>query len=371
MTILIVGDSYSNANLFYKTRFLAGDAFIYLEAEDRSTLITSAMERGRAQKESVVSDVRSFDDYGFQELLKQLNDRGRALIGVLQRVVEAAEVDRVSVDGSFPALYADSLRAGGIAVQVESALLIAQRRQKTHEEIEAIRAALRAAERAAGHAIELIARSEEHRGILHVEGIPLTSERLRAEIEIALIRYQMDASRGMVVAGGPGAADPHWEGMGPLSAGEPIVLDVFPRGKSTRYFADIKRTVVKGEPGDPLRAMYEAVSRAHEAALARIRAGANGRDVHTAVQEVFQQAGYAGEGPGARFIHGTGHGVGLDIHEAPSLGTVDVELREHDVVTVEPGLYDPAVGAIRIEDLVVVTGDGYENLTTFPKRFEV
>jgi Xaa-Pro aminopeptidase len=131
------------------------------------------------------------------------------------------------------------------------------------------------------------------------------------------------------------------------------------------------RTIVKGEPGEQLRRMYDAVRRAQEVAIQQIRPGANGKDVHTAVEAVFAAEGFAGEGPGPRYTHGTGHGVGLNVHEPPALSTVDMPLEENDVVTVEPGLYDPDVGAVRLEDLIVVTRDGCRNLTRFPKQFVV
>jgi Xaa-Pro aminopeptidase len=194
---------------------------------------------------------------------------------------------------------------------------------------------------------------------------------LRSEIEVTLLRGGMDSTHSPIAAAGPAAADPHWGGAGPIRPGQAVVLDIFPRSKRTRYYADMTRTVVKGDPGPELRSMYEAVLEAQAAALAQIRAGANGRSVHEAVEAVFARLGFSGDGPGPRYLHGTGHGVGLDIHEAPHVGAMDQELLENDVVTIEPGLYDPAVGAVRIEDLVVVTRDGYRNLTRFPKDFEL
>jgi Xaa-Pro aminopeptidase len=149
--------------------------------------------------------------------------------------------------------------------------------------------------------------------------------------------------------------------------------------KSSRYYADMTRTVVKGEPVPELERMYEAVLEGQEAALAMIRAGVNGGDVHRKVSDILHEAGYKtiihdqrpGEPLGEGFIHGTGHGVGLEVHEGPRVSVVDEELKAGDVVTVEPGLYDPELGGLRIEDLVVVTQDGNRNLTDFPKEFRV
>ena len=370
-TLLLVGDSYSNQNLFYKTRFLCGDPFVYVERDGHRLLVTGEMERGRAQKESTVSEVRTFDDYGYRDLARELNDRIQAFIAVLTKIVRGFDSSGVVAEGSFPALYADQLRRDGISVDVDPRLLVAARRQKSDLEIAAIEEAQRAAERATSRALEVLTESGEQDGLLHFEGTPLTSDRLRAEIEVSLIYDGMESSSSPIVAGGPGAADPHWKGEGPLKYGEAMVLDIFPRSDRSRYHADMTRTVVKGDPGDRLRAMYDAVLSAQQAGLGAIRSGVNGRDVHQVVASVFEAHGFTDEAQGPRFVHGTGHGVGLAVHEAPHIGLLDEELQENEVVTVEPGLYDPAVGAVRIEDLVVVTRTGYRNLTQFPKRFEL
>jgi Xaa-Pro aminopeptidase len=148
-------------------------------------------------------------------------------------------------------------------------------------------------------------------------------------------------------------------------------MDIFPRSKSTKYWADMTRTVVKGQPSDELMKMYETVLRSQEAAFGQIRAGATGKAVHDAVVEVLKEAGYNREDGGPVMNHSTGHGVGIDIHEAPGVGFGDTELLVGDVITIEPGLYDPSIGGIRIEDMVVVTADGYRNLTQFPKDFVI
>lgn len=366
--LLLVGDSESNQNLYYRTHFLAGDPFVYLENTGRNLLVVSPMERGRAEKESIVPEVKTFDDFGYRDLVKEHGDSGAAFPAMLLRIL-GDEAATVRVEATFPVLYADALRAAGAQLSIDAKLLRLERRSKSAEEIAAIETAQRATERAVAHAIDILGASDSIHGFLQYNGIPLTSERLRAEIELSLTRDGMDPG-SVIAAGGPAAADPHFAGAGPLREGESIVIDVFPRSKTTRYYSDMTRTVVRGEPGDQLRAMYDAVIRAQEAALAAIHAGANGKDVHKAADDVFVDAGF-GDTTGPRYIHSTGHGVGLDIHEAPGLGSLDVELIEGDVVTVEPGLYDPEVGAVRIEDIVVVTADGYRNLTRFPKQFQV
>jgi Xaa-Pro aminopeptidase len=369
--ILMVGDSETDSSLFYKTHFLAGDPFVYFEQDGAPLLVVGSMEQGRAEKESTCEQVRTFEEFGFTEARQEAPDQKVALAVVVSRIVQDAGANVVVVGPAFPALFADHLRSDGIEVDIDTALLDAERRRKTPAEIAAIEEAQRATEQAVRHAIDVIGQADILDGALYYRGKPLTSEFVRSEIEASLLRQGMDTSHGSIVAGGPGAADPHWQGTGVLKAGEAIVLDIFPRSKRTRYFADMTRTVVKGEPSPQLRAMYETVERAQEAAFREIRAGVNGRSVHEAVKAVFREAGYEGEGSGPRYIHGTGHGLGLDIHEPHGFSVKDDILVDGEVLTVEPGLYDPEIGAVRIEDIVVVTADGYRNLTDFPKQFEV
>lgn len=369
--MLLVGDSRTDANLYYTTRFLAGDPFAYLERDGTSMIVVSSMERGRAEKESTAATVRTFDDFGYRDLIETTGSRDAAFAAVVGKAMEEIGAGVARVRGSFPVLLADTLRAAGVELIVDPELLRLRRRVKGPDEIAAIEAAQRATERAMAHAIDLIGNADLRAGVLHHAGIPLTSERIRTEIEVLLTRAGMDISDAPIVAGGAGAADPHYLGAGPLRAGEAIVIDIFPRARATRYFADMTRTVVKGDPGETLTAMYDATALALDAAIALIRAGVNGRDVHQAVLDVYEGAGFGGDGDGPRLIHGTGHGVGLDIHEGPNLGAVDVELLPGDVVTVEPGLYDPKIGGVRIEDLVVVTEQGCRNLTEFPRRFRL
>jgi Xaa-Pro aminopeptidase len=369
--LFLIGESTSNQNLFYKTRFLAGDPFFYLESGDRSTLVVSSLELGRAQKESIVEDVRSFNDLGYVDLYRQYGDSRRAMAQLSLRLLQEYGADAVRVEPSLAVQFADVLRADGVDLEIDSRTIVDQRRCKSDEEIEAIAAAQSMTERALAQAVTLIETSEERAGYLHFNGIPLTSERIRAEIEIALLRENLVCEVESTVASGRAAADPHARGHGPLRAHEAIVMDIFPRSRASRYFADITRTVVKGTPPPAVLAMYEAVMRAHDAALSLVRAGANGADIHHTVLDEFRASGYSGRPDQPNMPHGTGHGIGLDIHEAPRLGEIDVELLEGEVVTIEPGLYHPDIGGVRVEDAVVVTREGYRNLTSMSKRFEL
>jgi Xaa-Pro aminopeptidase len=208
-----------------------------------------------------------------------------------------------------------------------------------------------------------------------------TAERLRAIVESALLERGY-ASDGAICAPGPQAADPHQIGTGPLHAGEPIVMDIFPQHKRTRYWADMTRTVSKGEPPAEIRKIYEVVKRAQDAGINALRPGVTGREVHELVEDIIWQAGYDTMRPGQKknpadptprgFIHSTGHGVGLEIHEAPAISrSGTMPLLAGDVVTIEPGVYDPAIGGVRLEDMLVITESGARNLTRAPRDLVV
>jgi Xaa-Pro aminopeptidase len=253
------------------------------------------------------------------------------------------------------------------------------RRAKTEEEISHIQKTQEAVEAACSHAVGILEEADVREdSTLEWRGETLTSERLRGEIDVELLRRGC-AADGTIVAGGPQGADPHERGHGPLKAGESIIVDIFPVDLSTRYYSDMTRTFVKGEPNDGLQEMYDAVLESQEAALSMVKAGVSGKDIHNKVAEVLHVAGYKtnvhdqeeGKPLTEGFFHGTGHGVGLEIHEAPRVSLADDTLIPGDVISVEPGVYDPEIGGVRIEDLVVVTEGGHRNLTAFPKRFRV
>ena len=365
-TFLMIDNSVHNQDLYYATRFLAPDQFLYLRSEDEEILLVPEMELGRARNESRISDIRTTSDYRVIEKLKQYG-RDRAQSMVISELLHDVGVTEVNVPHNFPVFLADELRDCGFKIAPVQSPIRKLRSVKTREEIECIKKTQICCEAAMQSAIDLIRRAGIKKGILTDSGSdqPLTSERIRMAIERALIDCGCE-SEGTIVAGGKGAADPHNAGRGALSTDESIVIDIFPRLKMERYYADMTRTVARGTPPRALSEMYDAVLDAQTTALGVVRAGVSGEEVHDAACGVFEDAGYR-----KLFIHSTGHGVGLDVHEEPHIGVGGEILKEGNVITVEPGLYDPEIGGIRIEDLVVVTKSGCENLTTIGKGFLV
>ncbi|CAN5688813.1 Xaa-Pro peptidase family protein [soil metagenome] len=378
--LLVIGAPQHDAAAYHLCGFLAPDPVICARINGKKYLAVSSMEYGRAEKQANVDELLSFDELEVNRLARELGSGARAYAAATAGLLERLGVESVAVPPTLGVAYADELRSRGVEVSPNGKLFADLRRAKTEEEISHIEKTQRAVEAACARAVEILrASGPREYGILHYEDRPLTSERLRSEIEIELLRHGCAANAGTITAGGVQAADPHEEGHGPLRSGEAIILDIFPVDKASRYYADMTRTVIKGEPKEELRKMHDAVLESQEAALGMIRAGVNGKDVHRKVSDVLHERGYYTlvhdqiEGNPLRegFIHGTGHGVGLEIHKSPRISPADDELRVGDVVTVEPGLYDPQVGGVRIEDLVVVTEDGCRNLTKFPKEFRL
>jgi Xaa-Pro aminopeptidase len=217
------------------------------------------------------------------------------------------------------------------------------------------------------------AKISRDRRLIH-NNVPLTSEKLRSVIDTAVLQAS-GLPAHTIVAGGRQGCDPHERGFGPLRAEEPIIIDIFPRSQQTGYFGDITRTVVRGRASEGVRRLYDTVLRGQRLAFRKVRAGVPTTDVHRAVQEFFVQQGYkTGKRHGRMegFFHGTGHGLGLEIHEAPRMGSNSLgELKPGHVVTVEPGLYYPELGGVRLEDVALVTHNGARNLTRFEKVLEI
>ena len=262
--------------------------------------------------------------------------------------------------------------ANKIRVRATNGLFWPEREAKSEKEIEMIGRALRITETGLKRAIEVLKASKPGAGKrLRWSGKTLTSEMLRAEIDSTILRAG-GIPTGTIVAGGDQACDPHERGFGPLYANSLIVLDVFPRDAKTGYFGDMTRTVLRGRASDAQRKLWETVKAGQTLALKKIKAGVDGMAIHKAIQKFFAERGFPTEvrkGRRVGFFHGTGHGLGLDIHEHPRLQKVTLKARQ--VLTVEPGLYYPGLGGARQEDVVIVTKTGCKILSRFPKRLEI
>ena len=365
--LLLIGDSICDPDMYYLTRFSAVDRFTILAAE-KVTMLVSSMELGRAKHESSADKVVSTTEYGIRELLKASGKPGEAYTAAMIEFLRDHGMRRIGVPQRFPAGIFTTLSKEFQVLIVESPVS-KWREVKSEQEIQAIMVVQRACEKAMRLAIDTISISEPKGDYLYMDGNPLTSEKVRSSIEISLLEDGCDAI-DTIVAGGTAAANPHACGSGPLPAHSPVVIDIFPRSKSSRYFADMTRTVVRGEASPEIVDIYDAVLAAQNAGIDAVSAGAEGTEVHAKVSQVFKDRGYP-VGDNSGFIHSTGHGVGLEVHERPSLSESGEVLQAGSVVTVEPGLYYPDLGGVRLEDLVVVRKGGCDNLTMFERRLVV
>ncbi len=370
---LLEADS-EEADQYYLSGFDAPDPFVTLYDGEVRLLFARSLEYGRAVRESRAASVERGSDYDYETHVEESGPH-EGWSRTLAAFLAAYGVESVATPPGFPLQTADGLREQGVTVTPDDEGVVTEiRATKTDEEIAHVRQAQRANEAAMDRAETLLRTATVEDGHLYHEGEMLTSERVKEAIEVTLLRHGC-ALDETIVACGTDAADPHDRGSGPLAAGEPIIIDIFPRDKTNRYHADMTRTFCRGDPDETVREWYDLTAEAKRAALDALEPGATGEEVHAAVCDVYEAADLptlrADSTAETGFIHSTGHGVGLDVHELPRVSENAGELRPGHVVTIEPGLYDPAVGGIRIEDIVVVTGDGYENLTDYEESLVV
>ncbi len=364
-TIRVMIDSpEKDADLIYRTQFWAPDPVIYIEIAGERTLLVSDLEVGRAKESEKVDRVVSFTP-----ISKRLKERGvdkPNLTDITHDYLEqiGASQAPLLLPGATAAIAVERLRAHGHMVTLGEAPFFPERRKKESWEVELIAQTMKFTEEALDDARKRIRTAEERNGFLYVDGETLTSENLRTFIQLHLLKNGC-AGSPPITSCGDQAALPHEIGHGPLKAGETIILDVFPRSNENFYCADTTRTLVYGIPTERVVAMHKAVADAVNIVLEGIRPGVDGKDLHQKVVDLFVDRGFETttvDGKPQGFFHGTGHGVGLDVHEAPRISADSMILEEGDVVTVEPGLYYPGVGGVRIEELVVVEKDGCRNL---------
>lgn len=356
---------------YYLSGFDAMGAFATLYADGEIRLLVPDLAYPRATDESDADEVwrRSAFDFG-----ETYDEHGPAKAGPLTTAAFLAEqgVESVSVPPSFPHGTAAVLREEGIEVVTDyDETVVGIRAVKTDAEVEAIAAAQRANEDAMATVEDMFERATVEGDTLVLDGEVLTSERVRRTIRATLREADCETSECIVAAGAAGART-HAVGSGPIEAGEPVIVDVAPRHEESGYVGDMTRTFVKGEPDPKVREWYDRTREAFDLVLEHIEPGVTGDAVDDAVCDYFEGEGYAtlrtDEATEDGFVHTTGHGVGLDLHEQPHLGFGGGELQPGHVVTVEPGLYEQGVGGVRLEDVVVVTEDGYESLNDYPRE---
>ena len=364
--LLIITASEADSNLYYACRFLAPDPFVFLQVDGKKLLLMSDLEIDRARGEAWVDEVCALSEYEAKARQRWASPH---LIDTVGFFLEAYAVRAVTVPANFPVAYADRLREKGVTVAAKPDPFFPERLIKSAEEIAAIEETQRHVEAALEAALNVLRESEIRGEYVYWRGGLLTAEALKKVINLSLMENDCVAQHTIVACGIQGV-DPHNQGSGPIPPNESIVFDIFPRSSRTRYFADMTRTVVKGKASDDLKRLYEAVLAAQLRGIELIKGGASGQAVHSEVTRTMERLGFKTgivDGRNQGFFHGTGHGVGLDIHEPPRISKVDHALQAGQVVTVEPGLYYPRWGAVRIEDLVVVETGRCRNLTRTPK----
>jgi Xaa-Pro aminopeptidase len=371
-SILLYASSEADADVLYATRFFCPDPFVFIRtAAGRRVYVMSDLEIDRARAQSNAHRVLPLSRY-----VTRATDRyGRTppVGDVIREVLRDLRLQSVTVPAGFPSGVAERLRRRGVRVRVADGPLFPERLRKSAAEVAAIRAAMRATEAGMQAAVDLLRRCRVRGGWVVLGSRRVTAEDVRRAANLAIFARGCIPAHTIVAPGRHGC-DPHDVGSGPIRAGAPIIIDIFPRSEATGYFADITRTVVKGRADETVRRMYDAVLAAQRGALRSIRAGARARDIHAAILSLFEKRGFRTGRIGGRmqgFFHGTGHGLGLEIHEPPRIALNDAVLEAGMVVTVEPGLYYFPTGGVRIEDTVLVTRTGLRNLTRFPKFLEI
>jgi Xaa-Pro aminopeptidase len=370
--VLIYGDTVTSPELRHEVPLVVPDAFLYLERDGRRAVAIHSLEIPRVRAEAPELEIVSTASLGEDELYAAGKQGPEVTLELVLRACREAGIASAAVPPGFPLETADFLRANGVELAVDRELFENRRRVKSDRELQGIRNAQRACEAALDEARVLLRGARPNGGGLEVDGTPLTSERLKRTIEGVFMRFDVEGAE-MIVSHGPQTAVGHDLGSGRLQPNEPIVFDLFPRDKATGCYADMTRTYVVGEPSDEVKEWYRSVKEALDRSTAEVRPGVNGRRLFELVCGLFGDAGYKtqlnkepGEVLEDGFFHGLGHGVGLEVHELPSMGRTGHDLVAGDVITIEPGLYRAGYGGLRLEDLVLVTSDGYELLTDYP-----
>ncbi len=370
--VLIHADSIRSADMRHAVPVAVPDAFLYAESNGTRAAVVTAFEVPRIAAVDPGIETIPFESLGLDELLAAGMSYDELGLELCTRACGRLGISSAVVPSDFPVELADHLRANGIEISVDRGFFEELRRQKTPREIEGLRRAQRACEAALDVAREMLRSADVADGLLALDGRPLTCERIKVEVE-RVFSAGGAAADEFIVSHGSQTAIGHEPGSGPIAAGEAIVFDLFPRDRETGIYTDMTRTYVVGEVPEELQRYHALALEALQLAGAAVTPGVNGRALMELVCDFFAGHGYPtpltkqpGEILSSGFFHGLGHGVGLEVHEKPALSRSGDDLVPGDVIAVEPGLYRAGYGGVRLEDVLLVTEDGAETVTSYP-----
>ena len=374
--VLICADTVRSADMRHAVPLTVPDPFLYAERNGTRHVFTNSMEAGRL-RELGLFDVHVSEEFGIDELIAQGIEWRELRAQLLLREIESLDTKSFTVPEDFPVWLADRLRADGFELDVDQDHFDDRRRAKTDAQIAGMRRAQKAAEAAMDTCRELLRKAEISGDDLLVDGEPLTVEQVKAAMNATFAAHDTSADDYIVAPAAQGAVG-HDMGSGPIPAGVPIVVDIWPRDNASAVYTDMTRTFVVGDVADDVREWHRLCEEALDRAVSEIRVGGDTKAVFDGTCEIFEAAGEPtqrtkkpGEALVDGFFHGLGHGVGLEVHESPGMGQIsDKQFVAGDVVTVEPGLYRAGYGGVRLEDIVLVTESGAEVLTQYPYDLE-
>lgn len=377
--LFFYGASDRNRDMLYATKYYSSSPFMLVVSKDFKFMIVDKLEFPKANKEASVTEVSTFEYYlPFKDYVSLANKTNShpSKMGYVSEVarifLKEKNFKQITVSPDFPLKIAQNLKWYGFSVKIEESLpLFKQRLIKTPDELKAIQESISASEAVLAEVVNIIKSAEVRNNVLYHEGSPLTSDFLRKFIRLNLYKNDF-VSPSPICASGLDTAQPHSEGSNVLRVNSPILLDIFPRSIVSNYFSDMTRTFVRGKASEDLKKMFDAVIDAQQLAFSMIKDNVKVSSVYLAVMDLFKSRGFrTDDNKSFGFMHSLGHGVGLDVHEPPNISDNESVFKSGNVVTIEPGLYYPTIGGVRIEDMILVKEDGCEILTSFSKEFEL
>jgi Xaa-Pro aminopeptidase len=376
--VLIVADTIRSPELRHEVPLAVPDPFLYAEVGGKRSVVVSSLESSRIEDLGVGLEVLTLEEVGVDELLKRGLDNYELELELHLAACRRLGIESAVTPLTFPLGVADHLRTEGIDLAADQRFFDDRRRVKNEHELAGIRRACRAVEAGVAAGVEMLRGASSSNGVLTLDGELLTCERIQLEVERAFGDHGASAEE-FIVSHGAQTAVGHEMGSGAIAADDVVLFDLFPRDRESACFSDFTRTFTIGAASDELREYHRLAKEALDMAVAAVKPGVKGSDIHRMVCDFFHEHGHKtqlhkeeGETLVDGYFHATGHGVGLEVHERPGVGRVESEpLVEGDVIALEPGLYRHGYGGARVEDLVLVTADGAEKLTDYPYDLEI